>query len=97
MTNTLTLVATITAIAKHQATVKNHLQTLVAASRKEAACIQYDLHQQQDAPNVFIMIEQWRDNAALAEHKQTAHYQHFSTTCAELLQGVELKLMTQIA
>ncbi|WP_339486557.1 putative quinol monooxygenase [Pseudomonas sp. EL_65y_Pfl2_R95] len=97
MTHTLTLVATITAQAGQQTAVEGHLRTLVAASREEAACIQYDLHQQQDAPHVFIMIEQWRDAAALAEHKETAHYQAFSTTCGPLLQGVELKLMNKIA
>ncbi|WP_339516380.1 putative quinol monooxygenase [Pseudomonas sp. RL_15y_Pfl2_60] len=97
MSTPLALVATITALPQHQATVEAHLRTLVAASREEVACIQYDLHQQQDAPNVFVMIEQWRDAAALAEHKQTAHYQHFSTSCGALLQGVELKLLTQIA
>lgn len=97
MSTALTLVATITAIAQHQAAVQTHLRTLVAASREEAACIQYDLHQEQDAPHIFIMIEQWRDAAALAEHKQTAHYQAFTNTCGPLLQGVELKLMTKIA
>ncbi|MGX5218111.1 putative quinol monooxygenase [Pseudomonas segetis] len=97
MSRTLALVATITALPQHQAQVEAHLRTLVAASREETACIQYDLHQQQDAPAVFVMIEQWRDAAALEEHKQTAHYQHFSTSCSELLQGVEIKLLTQIA
>lgn len=97
MTTPLTLVATITAKPEHRAAVEAELKRLVTASRLETTCIQYDLHQQDAAPEVFIMIEQWRDAAALAEHKQTPHYQHFGATCADMLQGVELNLMHKIA
>lgn len=92
----LTLVATITAKTGHADTVEAALRQLVAGSRMEAGCLQYDLHRHQDDPHVFVMIEQWQDSAALATHQDTAHYRHFKATCADCLQGVALQPMTRI-
>lgn len=94
---TLTLVATITALSGQADTVEAGLRQLVSASRAEAGCLQYDLHRHQDDTDVFVMIEQWQDSAALAFHQATDHYRHFKTTCGDALLGVALQPLNRIA
>lgn len=93
----LTLVATITAHSGQADIVEAGLRQLVSASRAEAGCLQYDLHRHQDDVDVFVMIEQWQDNAALAFHQATDHYRHFKATCGDALQGVVLQPLNRIA
>ncbi|WP_316826763.1 putative quinol monooxygenase [Pedobacter miscanthi] len=63
----------LTAIIKSkQATVaplRTILLDMVANSRKEEACIQYDLHE--SAGNLtFIFQEEWKDQASLDQHNE---------------------------
>ncbi|MDX1725734.1 MAG: putative quinol monooxygenase [Pseudomonas sp.] len=97
MSTPLTLIATLSALDGQADAVEAGLRLLVDASRQEAGCLQYDLHRHQDYPQRFIMIEQWRDSATLNEHRNSTHYQHFGSTCRELLEDVDLQLMNRIA
>ena len=96
MSSPLTLIATITALPGHADLVESSLRQLVPPSQAEAGCLQYNLHRHQDQPNRFIMVEQWRDAAALSAHQQTAHFKHFVDTCGSLLEPVDHQLMQRI-
>lgn len=61
------------------------LHTLVAATRQESACLQYDLWQASDQPNSFVMVERWRDQPGVDSHGQTSHFQAFLRASAGLL------------
>ena len=52
-----------------QATLAN-----ARASLKEPGVVRFDVVQQQDDPTRFVLIEVYRDAAAAAAHKETAHY-----------------------
>lgn len=52
--------------------LKELLLNMVVNSRKEKACLQYDLHQQVE-DNVFIFYEEWADQAGLDAHNNQ-HY-----------------------
>ncbi|WP_439887473.1 putative quinol monooxygenase [Pseudomonas sp. MBLB4123] len=93
----LTLVATIGVQDGQADTVEAGLRLLVAASRAEAGCLQYDLHRHRDNPRVFVMLEQWHDAAALAAHQRSAHYLAFTRHYGQWLQNVDLQLMQRIA
>lgn len=43
-------------------------------SRVELGVLRFDILQQQDDPARFVLIEIYRDTAAAAAHKETAHY-----------------------
>ncbi len=43
-------------------------------SRAEAGCITFDVSRSNDDPNVFVLFEEWRDQAALDEHYKTEHF-----------------------
>ena len=49
------------------------LQALVAPTRAEPGCVQYELLQSQQDPRMFTFFEKWESDAALAAHTQTEH------------------------
>lgn len=97
MTTPITLLAHITARPGQTEAVEAGLRQLVEASRQESGCLQYDLHRQLEQPELFVMIEQWRDDAALDAHRNEPHYLHFGKTFGDQLVGVELQFLQRIA
>lgn len=45
-----------------------------AESRKEAGCLLYDFHQNQEDPTEVIVLENWKDVAALKLHLASPHF-----------------------
>ena len=76
----LIVVASITAQAGHEATVRAALERIVPPSRAEAGCLRYDLHGDVAEPARFVMLEAWKDAAALAQHEATPHFQELVAT-----------------
>ncbi|MGC1335263.1 MAG: putative quinol monooxygenase [Candidatus Cybelea sp.] len=50
------------------------LRELREASRKEEGVIAFEVARSQERPNVFVLWEEYRDEAALDFHKATEHY-----------------------
>lgn len=71
----LIVVATITARDGNEALVREALETVVPLSRAEAGCLRYDLHVDLGNHASFVMLEAWRDQAALELHEATPHFQ----------------------
>jgi autoinducer 2-degrading protein len=73
--------------------------TLVNAeqSRREPGVAQFDAIQQQDDPTRFVLIEAYRSPAAVAAHKDTAHYRAWRDRVEALLAepraGVKYRLI----
>jgi autoinducer 2-degrading protein len=73
-----------------QATEENAL-----ASRREPGILRFDVLQQADDPTRFLLIEVYRTEEAPAAHKDTAHYQKWRDTVADMMaeprQGVKYR------
>ena len=54
--------------------IKNLVHNLVIQTREEEACIRYDLH---TTENVFIIWEEWKDQAGLDIHNNQPYLQDF--------------------
>ncbi|SEI37084.1 Quinol monooxygenase YgiN [Dyadobacter koreensis] len=67
--------------------LKKQLLNLVAHSTKEEACLQYDLHQSQEDPNVFIFHEEWESQAGLDIHNASPYIIAFVALAPELIEG----------
>ena len=52
----------------------NAAKPLVKGSNEEAGCLKYELHKDLKSDNVFFMVEEWKDQAAIDSHNQSAHY-----------------------
>lgn len=56
-------------------------------SLAEPGCLGYEVYQSVDLPRSLLLVERYRDQAALDAHKESAHYQ-------ELVVGRVLPLLT---
>ncbi|WP_430231331.1 putative quinol monooxygenase [Paraburkholderia tropica] len=79
MSNPIVIVATITTTAEHRNTVEGALREAVHAARAEAGCEQYELHRDTEVPDRFMMLERWRDEAALEAHAKGAAFSRVSS------------------
>jgi quinol monooxygenase YgiN len=66
----LTVIAQIKAKPGMEAQVRQELLSLVAPSRKDPGCLNYDLHQALDNPALFLFHENWTSEAHLERHLQ---------------------------
>ncbi len=57
---------------------------IVADSRTEEGCINYDVHQAIDDPTVFVWHETWKDKAALDEHFEKSYFKEFFAKVGEI-------------
>ena len=52
---------------------------IIADSRAEDGCLNYDFHQAIDDETVFVWHETWENKAAIDAHGASAHFKDFST------------------
>lgn len=55
------------------------------ASVQEPGIARFDVVQQADDPTRFVLVEAYRDSAAPAAHKETAHYATWRDTVAPMM------------
>jgi quinol monooxygenase YgiN len=84
-TQKLTVVAIMKAQPGKDAALKEELQRLVAPTRKELGCINYDLHQDIEDPAKFVFHENWTGKAHLEAHLNSPHLQAFRSKANDLL------------
>jgi len=61
-----------------RAEVAEMLRQLAGASRQEPGCVSYIPHVLQDDPDTVLIYEQYRDDAALAAHRESAHFKKYA-------------------
>jgi quinol monooxygenase YgiN len=72
---TITVVATFEARPGKEAALRTVLMGLVAPTRMEAGCLNYDLHVSLEHPEQLLFHENWITKAALDTHLQSPHIQ----------------------
>ena len=96
--NNITVVATFQARPGKETELKNALLGLVAPTRKENGCINYDLHILPEDPAKFLFHENWTSKAALDAHLQNAPIQALLPRVGELcVASPDIKLWEKIA
>ena len=85
MTEIVTVIAHARAKPGQQKQAREMLEKLVAPSRAEHGCINYDLHQSMDDPDLFVFHENWTTLAALEAHARSEHSVRFRKKCGEVL------------
>ena len=64
--------------AGHEQQVADFFKPLTEASRKEPGCLFYVAHQHRDDPRKFLVYEQYKDDAALAAHRNSDHFKRYA-------------------
>ncbi|HJS00902.1 MAG TPA: putative quinol monooxygenase [Flavobacterium sp.] len=74
--------------------VKEMVHNLVSNTRKEAACVRYDLHYSE---NVFIIWEEWTDQDGLDIHNSQSYLKDFIVASENLLASpIQIYKTTQV-
>ena len=94
----LTVVAKVRAKPGFEEAVLAELTALVAPTRAEEGCINYDLHRSQTEPAVFLFYENWTTREALDKHSKSPHLTAWGAKQAEMLvHGVEVNLFDMVS
>jgi len=83
-TKPLTLVVIFQARPGKETELRKVLTALVAPSRKDAGCLNYDLHASLDEPGKFIFHENWATRPHHEAHVATPHIQALLPRIEEL-------------
>lgn len=92
----LTITARITANEGRTDDVLTALRELVAATRREAGCAQYDLHRSHLDANVFFIFENWETRAHWEAHMQTAHIAAFRERAETIVASLDVDQLEKL-
>ena len=76
------VVATLTVKPEARAEVIAAAKACIAATRKEAGCIAYDMHESVTDPSRLVFVEQWESADALGPHGKSEHMRVFGRVVA---------------
>jgi len=97
MSEIVTVIARVRAKAGMEQRVREELEKLLAPTRAEAGCINYDLHVSSENPREFLFHENWQTFAHLEAHRQTPHLKRMREVMPPLTEGPnDVTLWTKI-
>lgn len=96
MSKPLVIVASIEAIAGQEERVRSALTNLIEPTLKEAGCIQYDLHQDNDNPALFLFYEIWENRELWQDHLKSPHILANGPATEGAVASVTVSEMTKI-
>ncbi|MEQ5399958.1 putative quinol monooxygenase [Providencia rettgeri] len=91
------IVATVIAKDNEVEFVKAATKSIVEPSNRDEGCLQYELHQDNANPNIFIFFEIWKDQESLDKHNVTKHLQDFINKIEGKVDSLDVKLISKIA
>lgn len=92
----LTVIARMKAQPDAAEKVKEEMLRLLAPTRGEPGCINYDLHQDNEDPSVFFFHENWESAEHLDRHLQSEHIAAFREAAGDLLEEGKISRLTRI-
>lgn len=95
-TQPLTIVARILAKTESRELVKSELLKLIETTRAEEGCINYDLHQDNENPNLFLFFENWTNRDLWQTHMGNAHLAEYVKATEGAVEEFTLNEMTVI-
>lgn len=60
-----------------RAEMKEAVEILTEKSRLEPGCVTYVPHHPEDDPDTVVIYEQYRDQSALAAHRESPHFKKY--------------------
>ena len=92
----LTIVARIQVKEDKADFVKSELVKLIEPTRREEGCIQYDLHQDNDDPAVFLFYENWENRELWQKHMSNQHLTDYMKAIAGSVAEFSLNEMSLV-
>lgn len=92
----VTIVVLMRARAGHEPFLEAELRALVAPTRKEEGCLQYDLHRASDGTGAFFLHEVWASQEHHTAHTKTDHFLRWNARKDALLASRDCTFWTQV-
>ncbi len=96
MPEPLTIVARIEAKPDQIDLVKSELEKLLEPTLTEPGCLQYDMHQDNDNPAVFLYFENWESRELWQAHMNNAPLKAYMEATRDAVAHFTLNEMTRI-
>ena len=96
MTKPLTIIARIEAKKNKVDLVKSELLKLIEPTRKEQGCLQYDLHQDNENPAIFMFYENWENRELWQIHMNNEHLKAYMDATDGAVENFTLNEMSPI-
>jgi len=96
MSEVLTIIARIEAKKEKLELVKREITKLIEPTLNEEGCMQYDLHQDNETPEVFIFFENWATKALWEKHNQSSHLAEFVNATDGALESLVVNQMSRV-
>ncbi len=93
----LTLAVIVRAKEGQELLLEAELRALVAPTRREEGCLQYDLYRSTDLAGQFFLHEVWASREHHAAHTRTPHFLRWNARKDALLAAREVTFWQQIA
>jgi quinol monooxygenase YgiN len=93
----VTLTVIVRAKEGQELLLEGELRALVAPTRREAGCLQYDLHRSTELPGQFFLHEVWETREHHTAHTRTPHFLRWNARKDALLTAREATFWQQIA
>ncbi|MFI3291134.1 MAG: putative quinol monooxygenase [Opitutales bacterium] len=93
----LVVCAKVLAKAEKLDLVKTELLKLIEPTRAEAGCISYELHQDNENPNLFFFFEHWESLEILEKHLATQHIANYVKNTEGCLDEFTVQKLTKIS
>ena len=77
-----------------RAEIKDAVRILTEESRREPGCVTYVPHHSEDDPDTIVIYEQYRDENALAAHRDSPHFKKYGV--GGLLQKMKQRSMKNL-
>jgi quinol monooxygenase YgiN len=69
------------AVEKYKARLLEHADN--SLNLEPGGCLRFDVHQNAEDPTLFLLVEIYRDQAALEAHRNSAHFAEYKMDTAE--------------
>jgi quinol monooxygenase YgiN len=63
----------------------------------EPGCLQFDVVQDPKNPTRFVMLEVYKDDAAIKAHQETAHFKDFRPVVGELVADRKVEVFNMVS
>jgi quinol monooxygenase YgiN len=87
--DTVTVLARVKAKKGREDQLRHECFALVAPSREDQGCIDYELYESTDDPSVFVFFESWLSREDVNKHLETPHSLAFDRKTEGMLAGPE--------
>jgi quinol monooxygenase YgiN len=92
----VTLLVQLRAKQGQHLSLESEIRALIAPTRKEEGCLQYDFHRSLDDPNHFLLHEVWASRQHHQAHCQTPHFLRWDARKDCLLDSRDASFWRQI-